>query len=248
RASSRLVNDGALVEDYAATQLRQQLDRIPLWRGNDVPVRQLWDDFAQYPYLPRLRDAQVLCAAVQQGCGKLTWETETFAYAEGRDDATGRYHALRAGELVGVRLETGLVVKPEAARRQLDADAAAAQAARAAGATSTIYAPNPTGNAQPVKNGSASYATDGATAPATGPTYTRYQGSVDLTPLRMGTEAARIAEEVIQHLLGVPGAKVAVTLEIAADLPQGVPDSVVRTVRENGRVLRFRLDSDFHER
>ena len=247
RASSRLVNDGALVEDYAATQLRQQLDRIPLWRGADVPVRQLWDDFAQYPYLPRLRDAQVLCAAVQQGCGKLTWEAETFAYAEGRDDATGRYHALRAGELVGVRLETGLVVKPEAARRQLDADAAA-RAPASPGAEPIIYAPNPTGNAQPVKNGSASYATDGATAPATGPTYTRYQGSVDLTPLRMGTEAARIAEEVIQHLLGVPGAKVAVTLEIAADLPQGVPDSVVRTVRENGRVLRFRLDSDFHER
>ena len=35
------------------------------------------------------------------------------------------------------------------------------------------------------------------------------------------------------------GANVRVTLEIEADVPDGVPDNVVRTVTENGRALKF---------
>ncbi len=36
------------------------------------------------------------------------------------------------------------------------------------------------------------------------------------------------------------GAEVSVTLEIAADVPAGVPDHVVRTVTENARTLKFK--------
>jgi hypothetical protein len=35
------------------------------------------------------------------------------------------------------------------------------------------------------------------------------------------------------------GARVRVTLEIEADLPDGVPDHTVRTVLENCRTLKF---------
>jgi hypothetical protein len=44
---------------------------------------------------------------------------------------------------------------------------------------------------------------------------------------------------VIQHLTGLLGAKVKITLEIQADLPDGVPDGVIRTVSENCRTLKF---------
>jgi hypothetical protein len=44
---------------------------------------------------------------------------------------------------------------------------------------------------------------------------------------------------VISHLVGLVGARVTVTLEIEAELPEGAPDNVVRTVTENGRTLRF---------
>jgi hypothetical protein len=37
----------------------------------------------RYLYLPRLKDQHVLVSAIQQGVASLTWETETFAYAEG---------------------------------------------------------------------------------------------------------------------------------------------------------------------
>jgi len=41
------------------------------------------------------------------------------------------------------------------------------------------------------------------------------------------------------------GSKVTVTLEIQAEIPTGTPDSVVRTVTENGRTLKFENNSGF---
>jgi hypothetical protein len=48
-----------------------------------------------------------------------------------------------------------------------------------------------------------------------------------------------VADEVITHLAGLVGSNVRVTLEIQAEIPGGAPETVVRTVTENGRTLRF---------
>ena len=72
----------------------------------------------------------------------------------------------------------------------------------------------------------------------------RFFGSVALDPDRTSRDAGRIAEEVLQHLTTLPGAKVEVTLEIHAELPDGVPDDVRRIVDENCRTLKFK-DQDF---
>jgi hypothetical protein len=37
-----------------------------------------------------------------------------------------------------------------------------------------------------------------------------------------------------------PGDRPSVTLEIEAEIPNGAPDNVVRTVTENGRTLKFK--------
>jgi hypothetical protein len=68
----------------------------------------------------------------------------------------------------------------------------------------------------------------------------RFHGSVDLDPMPVGRDAGKIAEEVIQHLTGLPSSKVGVTLEITAEISGGVPDNVVRTVTENSRTLKFK--------
>jgi hypothetical protein len=62
---------------------------------------------------------------------------------------------------------------------------------------------------------------------------------VTLDPTRVARDTGKIAEEVIAHLAGLPGARVQVTLEISADVPAGVPDQVVRIVTENSRTLKF---------
>ncbi|MCS6948493.1 MAG: hypothetical protein NZM12_12845, partial [Steroidobacteraceae bacterium] len=67
----------------------------------------------------------------------------------------------------------------------------------------------------------------------------RYHATVQLDPARVGRDAARVAEEVIAHLAGQPGAEIVVTLEIDARLPQGANEHTVRTVIENGTTLKF---------
>ncbi len=67
----------------------------------------------------------------------------------------------------------------------------------------------------------------------------RFHGAVLLDATRVGRDASRIADEVIAHLSGLVGANVKVALEIDAEIPDGAPDNVVRTVTENSRTLKF---------
>ncbi|MBX5493410.1 MAG: ATP-binding protein, partial [Chloroflexi bacterium] len=230
RASKRLRNDELLLTALAGVRLRLELDRVPLWRGDHVGLKQLWEDFARYLYLPRLRDSDVLLAAVRDGVAQLTWEQETFAYAAGYDAARGRYLGLRAGEVCSVVLDdASVVVRPAVARRQLDEAPRADSVTSAAGTVSSRIAERPTG------------VLEGADArrPPTSPPLTRFHGSVRLDPQRLGRDAGTIAEAVVQHLAGLLGAEVEVTLEIQARVPEGAPPQVVRTVSENCRTLRF---------
>ena len=57
RASRRMFNDELLIPSFSGTRLRMELDRIPLWRGDHVAIRQLLDDFARYVYLPQAQGA-----------------------------------------------------------------------------------------------------------------------------------------------------------------------------------------------
>jgi DNA-directed RNA polymerase specialized sigma subunit len=49
-----------------------------------------------------------------------------------------------------------------------------------------------------------------------------------------------IAEEIIAVLNSDPNATLKVTLEIAADFPQGAPDHIKRAVSENANALGFK--------
>ena len=228
RASKKLKSEELLVTSLAGTRLRMELDRVPLWRNDDVPVRQLEEDFAKYLYLPRVADPAVIRGAVSNGLALLTWEADAFAYADSRDDGAGRYRGLRGGTSIHLaEHDPGLVVRPEVARRQIDEDSA------------RPVAPLPGDPPIPRQPGAApNQPQPSPSTPAT-PKARRYFGTVTLDPNRVARDAGRIAEEVIAHLGALPGANVVVTLEIAAHVPAGVPDQVVRIVTENSRTLRF---------
>jgi predicted AAA+ superfamily ATPase len=85
RASKKLRSDELYLTSFGATRLRMELDRIPLWRGDHVEVRQLVDDFASYLYLPRLQEPRVLLDAIGDGVNLLTWAQDSFAFADGYD-------------------------------------------------------------------------------------------------------------------------------------------------------------------
>ena len=112
-------------------RLRHELDRVPLWRGNHVGVKQLAEDMAKYLYLPRLRDDDVLLAAIREGVAPRLIPSETFAYAERWDEQKKRYVGLSVNRTIRVLLEgESLVVKPDVAAAQLAADQAQQPGAR----------------------------------------------------------------------------------------------------------------------
>lgn len=230
RAAKKLRNEELLITQMAGTRLRMELDRIPLWRGDHVSVRQLADDFARYLYLPRLRSADVLAGAIEQGVSQLTWEHETFAYADGWDATRQAYRGLRAGQNVRVAFDAeSVLVKPAAARRQLDTVQ-----------PPPIVTPGPQ---RPVVE-------PGPQPPIVGPGSQppspvvkrprRFYGSVTISdPNRLASRSKDIADAIVQHLTSLLGANVCITIEISADIPDGAPDHVVRTVTENSRTLKF---------
>ena len=238
RAAARLRSDDLLIGNFAGSLLRRELDRVPLWRGDRVAVKQLVDDFAQYLYLPRLEAPEVLHRAVADGARLLTWERDGFAFADDYDEAADRYVGLRGDERIALdeaAVAAGVLVKPEVARRQLDAE----QPVVGPG-------PEPEPGPGPGPGPGPSPGRDPGPGPQPDPDPdpgpaqpTRFHGTVQLDTLRAGRSASQIADEVVSHLSGLPRAKVIVTLEIEAEIPDGAPDSVVRTVTENSRTLKF---------
>jgi len=229
RASKKLRTDELYLTSFAATRLRMELDKVPLWRGNHVPVKQLVEDFARYLYLPRLKDSIVLLHAISDGVNLMIWQ-DAFGFADSYDETAGRYLGLRGGTLVNLAdvHSPALVVKPDVAAAQIDTERAIPPGG-GAGTTPGDWpgvSPLPPGETPPVQP-------PGAAKPK------RFHGTVSLDAARVGRDASKIAEEVISHLVGLVGARVTVNLEIEVEMPDGAPDNVVRTVTENSRTLRF---------
>jgi predicted AAA+ superfamily ATPase len=236
RASKKLRSSELLVAILGSTILRKHLDDVPLWRGDHVAVRQLVEDFARYLYLPRLAGPEVLLQAIRDGVALLTWRFDTFGYADSFDEAVARYRGLQGGHGVNISTDSaGLLVKPEVASTQLDAEAPTPGAVNPA--------PDPGGGAPGPRPGGGG---EPIPAPPVAQQMRRFHGSVRVDSTRVGRDAGRIADEVIAHLAGQMGAEVTVTIEIDAKLPNGASDQLVRTVTENSRTLKF--DSHGFER
>jgi predicted AAA+ superfamily ATPase len=233
RASKKLRTDEHYLTSFAPTRLRMELDRVPLWRGKHVAVKQLVDDFARYLYLPRLRNSSVLLDAIGDGVNLLTWMQDSFALADSFDAGESRYKGLRGGTMVTLvdAHAPDLVVKPDVASTQLESERSARPAD---GVTGQSPAGGNAGTASPPPG-----TTQTSSVPPGTVKPKRFHGTAILETARVGRDASRIADEVISHLAGLVGASVRVTIEVEAEIPDGAPDHVVRTVTENSRTLKF---------
>ena len=106
------------------------------------------------------------------GVALLTWEQDSFAYADGYDEATGRYQGLRVATQVRLSPEApqGVLVKPEVALRQLEKE---------------VVPPGP-GPKPP--DGEGKVEGPGTTPPPPKPVLRRFHGSVTLDPVRAGAD------------------------------------------------------------
>jgi hypothetical protein len=150
------------------------------------------------------------------------------------DDEAKRYRGLRFGQHIAITIDTqsGPLVKPDAAQKQFLAEAATA-AVVGTGPSTT-----PTGHVE-FTDTDETGAAPRTTAPTAHQKPNRFFDSVKLNPQRVGRDAGKIAEEIIQHLILQPGTTVEVALGIQAEMLHCVPDNTVRTVTENARTLKF---------
>jgi len=232
RVSRRLGNDGALTVQQAAPATRHQLDTTAakLWAHGPVTVGALWRLYAEYPYMPRLRDRAVLDAGLTGP--QLLWEQEGFALADGYDEAGSKYRAMvlpTDGMTVAVSDAT-LIVRPERARAQRALDLAAVRTAS-----------GPQSSAGP--ESSSSSESDPGPKP---PGRTRFFGSKRLQADRYASDFKKLVDEVLGPLATTPGVTVNVTIEIEATTTDGFDDAKVRTVSENAATLKFE-QSGFEE-
>lgn len=246
RASKKLKNEQVLTSTLGGNVLRHEVERVPLWRGDHVTVAQLEDDFSKYLYLPRLTGTSVLYSAIRDCVSRLA---DGLAYADAYDEATATYQNLRAGVLLEPsRPLAGVLVKPEVADPLLALAAATPATPTASGpaAAPDLVMAMP---GAPTSNGGVVYPPNGSsTAPriadsrlvsTTPQAPTRFHGTITLDPQTLSTGAGKVSKEVVQHLLSLLGTGVKVRIEIDADNANGFPDTVVRTVTENCRVLKF---------
>lgn len=222
---SKKVRGEYLITKYSAASLRIDLDRYVWQNVPHVRLKTLWEYMASYPYLPRLKDEQVLIEAVQDGIAQITW-SDNFAYAEAFDETKQRYLGVKFGQRGSVILDDrSLIVKPEVVLAQIPKESG--------GATE--------GGELPARPGrgteKSSQAVPGTSAE---PRVRRFHGTVNLDPLRLTRDISVIAEEVVQHFTSLVGAQVEVTLEITVKSEDEIPERVVRVVSENCRTLKFK--------
>ncbi len=141
----------------------------------------------------------------------------------------GRYEGLALGGAAAIYLDAaGMLVKPDAARAQLE-----------------VPEPPP-GSCEEEKSPYEPSNGPEPKSPQPKPSR-RFFGMTTIDPDRAGRDMGDLAEEVLQHLTTLPGAKVRVTVEIEAEFPEGVPPDTQRTVDENCRTLGFEAHG-FEER
>jgi hypothetical protein len=227
RASYRLQSQELLITTWSPIHLHRELDQY-LWKDGrpHISVKQLWEYFATYLYLPRLRDKDVLLATIKAG----VFTRDFFGYATGVRELEGaeipEYVGLTFGSTPpGVYYdESSVVVRPEVAAKSMKQAEIEAEVAGQRGAQIET---------EEIGKGVMVEGEETARAPK------RFYGTIRLNPMRLSSEAGTIGQEVVQHLQALLGADVQITLDIEADVPDGIPDQIVRIVSENARTLKF---------
>ena len=194
-----------------------------MWTDGYTSVNALWDAFARYPYLPRLRTLDTLCATARQGANPITWQVTGFALADAVDTTTGRFAGLTTHGDAAIVTGATLLVDPGVAAPQLAEDLAIVTAAELGD------------NGEPLTLAGAEVQ---VTADAA---LRRFYAVAKLDPERYQRDFAKLAAEVIANLAGFLGTDIEISVEVKATNPEGFPDQITRTVTENARTLR--LDS-----
>lgn len=226
KAGNRVKNNDLVISQWHPSNLKMSLESY-LWKEkDDCPVAEVWRVLASYCYMPRLKGRNVLIETISRGI-----QLGTFAWASSINN-NGKYENMTYENIPNIRDLSGLLIKAEVAKAIIEAKQkereqegshppiVGSQGGEVGGETD-IQPPKPVKKRQ-------------------------YRASVNLSKLRMGSEAAQISEEIIEHLDSVADMDITVTLSIKATSQNGIPDDLMRVIRENSKVLHFDI-SEFDD-
>jgi predicted AAA+ superfamily ATPase len=240
-----LVDNELLIPKWAPIHLKNMLQTWFWKEGRDeTPVMDFWKASCSYPYLPRLTESSVLQETISAG----VITTDYFAYASGKEG--DKYLGLLFGKTGSIYIDqSSLLIHPVAVQSYLAAQATATPGET--GGAGVVSGSSGTGWTSGVEaTGAATTGTAGTSTGSTGAASTtapkRFHGSVNLNPITLGLDAAKIAEEIVQHFTSQVGTSVNITLEVEAYAPDGIKDNVRRAIQENARTLRFTI-AEFEE-
>ena len=250
KAAAKMIQNEALITTWAPALLLMELDDV-LWKdSDDISVKRLWDYLCTYCYLPRLANYNVLEEAILKGLPS----EEYFALAAGKSN--DRYLSLKYNQAVGALDKSDLLVKIVVALKQIareqeekKREEEQRQQQGHQGGDTSVY---PQGGEQDktISEGNPDKNTGNATGAgvhtSVTPKNTRFFMTADLDTTRINRDVQRLVEEVISHLSSLSDAKVEIKLDVNVTVPSGMPQSTVRTVSENCKVLKIN-DFGFEE-
>ena len=226
KAAKRMLQEEQLVTKWAPLVLKMTLDNI-LWKdSNHISVKRLWEYLCTYCYLTRLSGFSVLEDAIRSGLPS----TEYFALAGGFEN--DRYVDLKFNTSVLSITPFDLLVKTNVAMKQLvtektenNSDNQGANGADNGG-TPYEHPEDEDGNA-------------GTPIITTAENLNKhFYMSAKLDNVRINKNVNDYVQEIIQHLMNVPGADVEIRLDVEVSAPNGIPNNTVRTVSENCKTLK----------
>lgn len=175
--------------------------------------------------MPRLRDRRVLNEGIVDL--PMIWQTDAFALATGYDESADRYIGLWTPDdksSAPQATDSLLLVRPDAAALQRDAEAAATPA------TAGV----------PVEEGANKQFEADPKHPGVfqRKLKTRFFGVKTLNSDKIALDFKNIADEILANLRE-EGVELTVKIEIEATAPTGFEEGQVRTLSENARTLKF---------
>lgn len=195
------------------------------------PALAFWEDTLRYAYLPRLRNREVLSQAIRTGATT----RDFFGIAYGTTQSG--YDGFQLGTDGAQLDDTLLLVEPAAA--------AAYQAQELLKRQLTLAPTSPASGGMR-EDGSGAFVPGQSVAPppavpgaARSSRPRHFHVSVDVPAATAKMRMVDLADEIIAVLSADPNASVKVSVEIAAEFPEGAADNVKRAVLENASSLKL---------
>lgn len=227
-SAARKLKGTELIVEFGGAALKHELDQV-LWRDSDhISIRQLQEDFARYLYLPRLKEPEVIVQTVTSWLAGDRLFLDSFAYADAWDETRQRYVGLRACSAKNKQAPaiTGLLVKPDVARLQLEAEEGESKAAKGEQAEAA--------------------AGDAVDPPATQRKPNRFYLRKQLDQVRWSRDIDQLSKQFIERFSKLENATVHVNIEVEATALEGFDDKLRQDIEEDCRSLKVdgRFETD----